>query len=282
MPDYSVRARLRASAALTLSGHVLSKEAGVNSVLPHWFLRVRSPSVDLTLAYGNNTVQPYEVLHTFRQRARGTRGYGLTLAFFSDLHVLRLFSGGKATPVPLPGTWRAGRILKAFRSASARVQAILSSPTERLELKTELLLRATVDGLSVIGNHDEATVAWSSRIENGTIQIQVDDNPDLQATIVKAANPGRDGMAAGRRSGYPAFRSLWGPSAAGPQTAGPPRARLVFADTETAHGVLTGTVKAGEALADGRIRIRGRLPMIQNLFPLMDRLSELMKTEVPG
>jgi hypothetical protein len=44
----------------------------------------------------------------------------------------------------------------------------------------------------------------------------------------------------------------------------------------TAFGLFTGSVVALNALGRGKISIRGKVPMIQTLFPLLDRFGEIM------
>ncbi|MFW5688359.1 MAG: hypothetical protein ACOC1U_02215 [Spirochaetota bacterium] len=59
---------------------------------------------------------------------------------------------------------------------------------------------------------------------------------------------------------------------AGPQ----PNAILEFADRDAAIALLTGATPAMLALAERSVRIHGRLPMIQNLFPVLDRVSDYL------
>lgn len=52
---------------------------------------------------------------------------------------------------------------------------------------------------------------------------------------------------------------------------------LEFSDLNVCYGVLTGSLPALGALGDSRVMLRGKLPMIQGLFPLLDRFGEIMQ-----
>ena len=55
-----------------------------------------------------------------------------------------------------------------------------------------------------------------------------------------------------------------------------PNAELVFDSRETAEELLTGKLPAMLALAERKVRLFGRIPMIQNLFPILDRVAVYM------
>ena len=58
---------------------------------------------------------------------------------------------------------------------------------------------------------------------------------------------------------------------------GKANAILEFSDVSVCYGVLTGSLAAMAELGSGRVMLKGKIPMIQGLFPLLDRFGELMK-----
>ncbi len=255
-----IRARLRAALALALSGQLIAagRVDGAPRIGP-FYLTVRSPSVGTTLRVDGTRSRVYHGRTL-------PRGAGLVLRFLSDAACLSLFSGGVGTPIPVPRTLHPGRILSLFRTASGHVARIMGNAAtspEQLVEKTALLLRATAEGICTVGNGDNAVAAWARRVEPGAISIDIENALQMGVSITS-----RDGV----------FSVAPGLS----ESSVVPRARLRFAGVETAHSILTGTARAGDAVARGDLSLRGRIPMIRNLFPLMDRLGDLMRMEGPA
>ena len=55
-----------------------------------------------------------------------------------------------------------------------------------------------------------------------------------------------------------------------------PNAVLEFENRDAALALLTGETPAMLALAERSVRLYGRIPMIQNLFPILDRVAHYM------
>ena len=162
-----------------------------------------------------------------------------------------LLSGGKAPVVPIPSSPRFLGGVKAFRALSGAVKTAFQDPAHRVRL----LLMGTLFALEEVASHDAYVAARVARIPAGTIGVSVENEPEIQGWFRK----GPDGISTG---------------AGAPDTE--PNAELVFADRETAEALLTGKLSAALLLAERRVRLYGRLPMIRNLFPILDRVAAYM------
>ncbi len=186
---------------------------------------------------------------------------GVLLWFPRHRDMTAVLSGGKGTLIPLPTGPGFFKALKAFqRSAGAVVAAMDVNPdipdTPALEKKTRLLLRAALRGVCEVYNHDHWVAARASHIPEGRIGIGVAGRKDISGVIVV-----NKGLMILERE----------PSEEGVN------AFLEFSDVKVCHAVLTGVEPALGALGEGRVMTKGKLPMIQGLFPLLDRFGEIMK-----
>ncbi|MDF1568505.1 MAG: hypothetical protein P1P77_10850 [Spirochaetaceae bacterium] len=188
----------------------------------------------------------------------------LVLRFTDSAAMARLLGGGKGRVLPLPISLNFMKAGKAFTASSQRVGELTAKRTfvdeAEKRLVTELLMTAALRGVAETAAADFWTASKSSAMPDGTVEISV-DGAHLSGWV--------------RRSG-----ESW-TSGRGVPPAGP-NARLTFADLDTAFGLFTGSVAALNALGRGALSIRGRVPMIQVLFPLLDRFGEIMSWGKPG
>ena len=161
-----------------------------------------------------------------------------------------LLSGGKATVLPIPSSLRFLGGVKAFRALTGAVQEAFKDPEHRVRL----LLMGTIFALEEVASRDTYVGSRSRRIPMGTIGVSV-ENDTVRGWLAK----GPEGITSG--SGDAPVE---------------PNAELVFADRESAEALLTGKLSAALALAERRVRLYGRIPMIQNLFPVLDRVAAYM------
>jgi hypothetical protein len=159
-----------------------------------------------------------------------------------------LLSGGKAPVIPIPSSLRFLRGIKAFRALTGAVQEAFKDLAQR----ARLLLMGTLFALQEVATHDTYVAARVARIPAGVIGVSVENDTEIRGWFRK----GPEGISSG--SGAPASE---------------PNAELVFSDRDTAEALLTGKLPAALALAERRIRVYGRIPMIQNLFPILDRVA---------
>ncbi len=181
------------------------------------------------------------------------RGFvSLTLRFTSPRACAKALSGGGGTPIPLPGAPGAFAALRWFRAAAPRAGAALSDTAIPIAARARLAATAAVYGLAAVGSADPWLADRLAHVPDGTAAVVVE---------------GAFSMAV-RKSG----RSI----AAFDEAPERPSARLEFAGPEAALAVLSGKRPAVVALGSGEVVIRGLLPLVQGLFGVMDRLSDLL------
>ena len=175
----------------------------------------------------------------------------VSLWFPRPEHMATLLSGGKAPVIAVPSSPRFLGGVSAFRALTGAVQTAFKDPAHRVRL----LLMGTLFALEEVASHDAYVTARVTRIPTGIIGVSVENEPEIQGWFRK----GTDGISSG--AGAPEIE---------------PNAELVFADRDSAEALLTGKLPAALALAERRVRLYGRLPMIQNLFPILDRVAAYM------
>lgn len=175
----------------------------------------------------------------------------VSLWFPAPVHMAHLLSGEKATVVPVPTSPRFLAGVRAFRALTGAVREAFDKPEHRIRL----LLMGTLFALEEVANHDSYVAARVARIPDGTISVYVENDAENRGWFRRRSGRITTG------SGTPAAE---------------PNAELVFADRDTADALLTGRLPAMLALAERRVRLYGRIPMIQNLFPILDRVAVYM------
>jgi hypothetical protein len=179
------------------------------------------------------------------------------LRFVNIDAMARALGGGKGAVIPLPLSPMFLRAVRAFITSSGRVGELSSlrefSGVEEKQLVTELLMTAALRGVAETAMADTWTAPKSSGMPDGVVELRAEN---LRGWVHKSGNLWRAG-----RGKPPAEVN----------------ARLSFADVDTAFGLFTGSVSALKALGTGQVSIRGKLPMIQIMFPLMDRFGEIMQ-----
>jgi len=158
--------------------------------------------------------------------------------------------------VPLPGSLRFASVAGIFKLLASRIPLYLGGEEgkKNKDFQTLLMLEAALMGVVQVANYDPYVQVRSRKMGDGLIEVSIEDRPEWTRFV--EIDYGRFYL---RKSSDEK-----------------PSARLIFQDRDTAHAILSNQVRAMSALGDGRIRIRGRLPLIQGLFPLLDRFSWLM------
>ena len=170
----------------------------------------------------------------------------------------KMLAQKKAFMLPLPFSIRVGHTLKTFRKGIERLQWYMNPENdskEHADFITKLLLHATAYGVKEVAAHDDYVLPKVNSIADGMLEIYVRDRDDLAVWMEKK---GREFTVHAGRCPHP------------------PKARLIFEKPETAKGLLSGKLPALEAVVDTDVKLRGNFPMIQNLFPIMNRFGVYM------
>lgn len=121
-----------------------------------------------------------------------------------------------------------------------------------LEQCVRLTLYAMAFGVKEIGEHDPEMKPLAEHLPDGLVEIRVKGGPAVHITVKKGTfTPAR-----GR--------------------AEKPSAYLEIADMETAWNMVQGTLDQYAAIGSGKIKIRGLIPLIDGINPILDRLSIYM------
>ena len=186
---------------------------------------------------------------------------GVLLCFPKHADMIGVLSGEKGRILPLPNGTAFLSALKAFQSCAGAVAKAMDFVPEKqdaegLNKKTPLLLTAALRGVCEVYNYDHWLKIKSSHIPAGKIGVSVSDNPEIGGVITV----GKGQMSLDLHEDKEKVN-----------------AQLIFKTTELCYQVLTGATPAMGAVGDSRLMLKGRLPMIQGLFPLLDRFGELMR-----
>ncbi len=178
----------------------------------------------------------------------------IILFFTSPEHFNKMIDG-KANPIPLKGFTKIGFLTGPFMKLAERLSYFLK-PTEALlsdpgyfKMNTEMTFYTAFSALAQIGNRDRRGIQNAKHIPDGTVQAAIGDSVGLYIT---AKN--------GRLTAVKGF-------------ADKPAARLVFKDLKTAQGVLSGKTDTYAAIAVGDLVMKGFIPMIEHMNPILESVS---------
>lgn len=199
---------------------------------------------------------------TFRngeaQLTRGGGKAGIKLYFFSPDHFNKMMDG-KANPVPYKGLTKISFLTGTFMKLAERLEYYLRPDEDKLrdsayfKANTEMTAYAAFFALSEIGNRDEKALHSTAAIPDGKILVKVENGPAV--TVIK-----ENGI----------LRTEKGE----PES---PRCILSFSSLESAHLVLNGKLDTYTALATGQMAMRGFIPMIENMNPILDQVAEYLQ-----
>jgi hypothetical protein len=160
---------------------------------------------------------------------------------------LNAMVAGTGNPIPLKGLTRLGFLTGPFSELAKRLGAVLKADaaarTDAKLAKTnaELLLYTATFALAEVGNHDPVGKLNAARIPDGIIEIGIEGGPAVSIT----AKSGRLSAAKGRT--------------------GKARAAMTFESMEAARALFNGEVDAMEALGEGKVGMKGFIPMLEHM-----------------
>ncbi len=244
-PQPKTLAAVKSGVVMSLIETLLEQDTELNASLP-------ASSFAVTLA------APGGIRNTLSLRG-GTKGATLYFPAWKDM--IRVLSGEKGTVLPIPTGFRFMSALNTFQKSAAAVSRVMDivpdqDNEDELKLKTKMLLTAALRGVCEVYNYDHWTLVKSRHIPEGTIAVRIKDHPDMGAVI----RVGNNTMELDRKRNQDKVNAV-----------------LEFSTVSVCYQVLTGALPALGALGDSRVMIMGKLPMIQGLFPLLDRFGEIMQ-----
>ncbi len=180
------------------------------------------------------------------------------LFFLSARHLNRMMDG-KASPIPLKGFTRLSFLTKEFPKLTDRLEYFLK-PDEALladdafcEINTRLNLGVAAYAVRELATTDSMGRLNAASMPEGTLSIRVLPNGP-SVSIVK------------ENGGY----------AVGKPNPENPMAVMSFRDMGVANDLMNGKCDAFAALAKGDVSMKGKIPMIEAVNLLMDRIPHYL------
>ena len=258
--DELLLARIHLGAILPLLEDVVARDPAAREAVLGWNLALR-----LQLPGGD----PASVLHFSQGRLEvrigPTRSLLPTLTFRDPRHLNDSFRGyAVARPRPNPLVLRHLRPVLSLDRVLGRLESHLRPPPERLlrpedlAFCVELALYGLVFGIKQVGEHDPDLAPLSRFLPDGVLGIEVDGGPAAHIAVQRGKFfPGRG-------------------------KADRPNALMAISDLSTAWDLLQGRLDVFVAVGSGRIRLRGFIPLLEGVNPLMDRLAACLAAPAGG
>jgi len=181
-------------------------------------------------------------------------GHGPTLLFRSAAH-LNAVIAGKAQPIPLAGPAGIRFLSRVFTPLTAMLSAVLRpsaedlAEPERAERSTLLTLDVAAHAIAVVANEDVSGRFSAAHMPDGDLDFEIGDTIRYR------------------------FEVLDHRIRVGADHTGAPRAALRFADLDVAGGILSGRESALSCVSDGRLQMRGFIPLVDNTNRILDRVG---------
>jgi hypothetical protein len=185
----------------------------------------------------------------------GTRA---TLVFTSAAHANRVLSGAGSSPIPVAGPGGIRFLTSVFTPLTDLLSRYLQPEDADLEdpafadASRMLLLDVAVSAIAVVANEDRSGRFSANQMPDGELDIAAGDALRYRLRV----------------KGHRLTRV--------PVSDAPPRAVFGFADLATAGDVLAGRESALACVGDGRIAIRGYIPLVDNASRILDRVGHYL------
>ncbi|CAO5178698.1 SCP2 domain-containing protein [Frankia sp. AiPs1] len=186
---------------------------------------------------------------------RGTAaGRRARLLFASPRH-LNAVIAGTAQPVPVAGPAGLRFLTRVFTPLGDVLTTYLRPTPRRLAepafatASALLTLHVVVSAIAIVANQDRSGRFSAAHMPDGDLDLEVGD--ELRYRLAVRAHRLRVDA----------------------DPAGPPRAALRFADLDVVSGILGGRESALACVCDGRVAMRGYIPLVDNTNRILDRVG---------
>ncbi len=168
---------------------------------------------------------------------------------------------GKATPIPVKGIFKTLSFMSGagntFSTLTDEMGSIMRTGayldgTKAQDMCTILSFYAMVAGIAQIGNVDKIGKVAMARIPDGEASMQIAGSVDI--TLIK-------------KDGKLTFST---------EASKNPRAYMIFADLDTASGLISGELDAMVCLANGKLEVKGFMPMIDNINKILNLVPKYL------
>lgn len=246
-----VLARLHLGAILPLLEDIAARDSLVRETIAGWDFplqfRLAGGDPATTLVFKKGTVTAH----------RGEfKGFPPALTFKDSSFLNEVFQGKtQKNPTPnLPAIFKARQLMQVDRVLGRLEHYLKPEPEllndpENFAFCVKITLYATAFGIKEVGEHDPEIRPVALNLPGGTVEMRVAGGPAAHLTV---------------KQGF--FEVRRGP-------AEKPNATLEFADLRTAWNTFQGNMDTFAAVGSGKMKIRGFVPLLEGINPLMDRLA---------
>ncbi len=182
------------------------------------------------------------------------QGRGPTLMFRSAAH-LNAVIAGTAQPIPVAGPAGIRFLTHVFTPLTEMLSSVLRPSADELtdpalaERSTLLTLDVAAHAIAVVANEDVSGRFSAAHMPDGDLDFEIGDDIRYR------------------------FEVLDHRVRVDPDHTDAPRAALRFADLDVAGGILTGRESALACVCDGRLEMRGFIPLVDNTSRILDRVG---------
>lgn len=183
-----------------------------------------------------------------------SEGRGPTLMFRSVDH-LNAVIAGTAQPIPMAGPAGIRFLTRVFTPLTDLLGAYLKPDDNRLadaefrRRSTLLTLEVAARAIAVVGNEDISGRFSAAHMPDGDLDLEIGDELRYRLEVKNHRIRLDD------------------------ELSDPPRAALRFADLDVAGGVISGRDSALACVCDGRLAMRGFIPLVDNTSRILDRVG---------
>lgn len=177
------------------------------------------------------------------------------LYFLSPAHLNKMFDG-KGNPIPLKGFSKLGFLARQFSKLTQRLEFYLkpkdgaAQDPDFKRINTTLTLFTATHAVRELAQLDATCKKVASHTPAGILQISVlPDGPDVSLTVQTDAWQVTKGKT------------------------GSPTATMTFRDMDAAHALLNNQLDSFQAVGEGKVMLRGMLPIIDNVGLILDRVA---------
>jgi len=188
---------------------------------------------------------------------KGVHSSTVKLYFRSPQHFNSMVEG-KANPIPLKGLTKLKFLTTDFTKLTDRLSYYLKPTEENLKnpqyakINTTLTAYTAFFALAEIGNTDPMGKLNGGRIPNGVIAVGIKNGPGISIR----AQDGKLESKLGLPTQY--------------------RASMMFEDMETAGKLLNGKVDSYSCIASKTLRLKGFIPMLDNMNKLLGQVPDYL------
>lgn len=214
--------------------------------------RVEHPTTLHVLVLGGLR-QTFAVTPTGITAGRSAPGTRAALFCTSPGHFNAVIEG-RATALPVAGPAGIRFLQNVFRPLTELLGAVLRAESDAADpvpedVRARVLLAVALAATEQVANHDRSGTFTSRQLPDGCLAVEV--GPETVGHVVVRDH--RLGVV--RPDGTPA------------------RAALHFADLDVAGAVLAGRASGAACLGDGRVAMRGYIPLVDGFSRLLDRVG---------